>query len=654
MISQPLTWVAWAFLTFAQVSAQAYAQSPVPSQSNAPSQSPSPSQPPAAGGPTATPSAAPKEAALKDSAGVEEKPQPIETLRQKVSKKAKSKTAKKIASAFRALKSKNFSEARALANGLKNDELFSDAFYGIQAMSYRKEAEHGLQKKQYDSVIKNSKKAIDLIFEIQSKHPYSSYLKKSAEDLADCELMIGESMLERGDQPGAMLHFERAFQRLANSNQLGNIAPETIEAYGKGCSKKSTLLCGSWLQRFSTINSKGSEEWKAVAKFFPQIANRGKPPNTARSTQTYKGPDLDQVSFESAMALYQDGKYSSAIKAFYRFLDEYPRSTHRYRARYWMAQGLSQDQQHEKAQRAYEDLLQDAPLTYYGLLASLASGKSAESLIAANFPDAISTDPFLLPQEVYRLRRAERLISEGATAMAEQELREFRSRDHLSNSFLIYLATLHTEAGNHSGAFQILGDLIQRGGGDLVYNSYGLRLIFPTAFYDEIQKASADQKLDPILVLSLIKQESAFQVEAGSTVGASGLMQLMPATAVDTEPGVRRVDLLDPTVNIRVGTKYLKKMLDKYNGNIVFALASYNAGPGALDRWLRDGKAKRGMLDFIELIPYKETREYVGSIIKNYYWYSKRIVGEAPKSLTYFWNMVGPPQPTAAVDGTSH
>lgn len=626
----------------------AFAQSPSPVPSTDPSALaiPAASATPAAQEkPTAQEKHA-KEALLKEP--IEEKPQPIETLRQKVSKKAKSKTAKKIATAFKALKAKNFAEARAQAAGLKNDELFSDAYYGIQALSYRREAEHQLEKKQYDSVIKNAKKAIDLIFEIQSKYPYSSYLKKAAEELADCELMIGQSQLEKGDISGANIQFERAFQRLSNSNQLGNITPETIDAYARGCLKKSTLLCPSWLQRFAAINSKQSEEWKAVAKHFPQIASRGKPPVSSRSTQNYKGPDLDQASFENAMGLYQEGKYSSAIKAFYRFLDEFPRSTHRYRARYWMAQGLSQDQQHEKAQRAYEELLSDAPLTYYGLLASLASGRSAETLIAANFPNAVSTDPFLLPQEVYRLKRAERLISEGATAMAEQELREFRSRDHLSNQFLIYLATLHTESGNHAGAFHILGDLIQRNGGELVYNSYGLRLIFPTAYYDEIQKAAQDQKLDPILVLSLIKQESAFQAEAGSTVGASGLMQLMPATAVETEPGVRRVDLLEPAINIRVGTKYLKKMLDKYNGNIVFALAAYNAGPGALDRWIRDGRSKRGMLDFIELIPYKETREYVGSIVKNYYWYSKRILGESPKSLSYFWNMVGPPQATAA------
>jgi soluble lytic murein transglycosylase len=173
--------------------------------------------------------------------------------------------------------------------------------------------------------------------------------------------------------------------------------------------------------------------------------------------------------------------------------------------------------------------------------------------------------------------------------------------------------------------------------------TYVLGMIFPTPFFDVVRKHAARNDIDPILVLSLVKQESAFTPNIGSGAGAVGLMQLMPATAVEVDPELTRADLLEPDTNIRIGTKYLKWLLTKFNGNIVLALAGYNAGPYAAERWLRANPEKRGMLEFIETIPYKETREYVSGIIRNYYWYSRRLTSDVPKSMTYFWNMYGPP-----------
>ncbi len=571
-------------------------------------------------------------------------PQSIEALRAQLQKKSRSKTAKKISRAIAALKEKKFGLARDLVRSLKNDELFSDYYYGIQASAYFQEAAAALLAGSGESAIRNAKKAIDLEWDIESRFPYSPFLKKLPETLSLSELTLADAYAVRGDTVQAQGFYERAFQRLSHAGNIGVIHPESLGRYAASCQKRASLLCRSWLQRFAQLNTRTSEEGRAIAKYFPDAFEHGRPPGVTRQTQTYKGTDLDQVAFDAAMALYSDGKYGAAIKSFYRFLDEYPRSSHRFRARYWMGQALSQEQQHEKAQRTYEELTRESPLSYYGLLAALASGKNVESEIAGTLPQALNTDPFLLPQEVLRLRRAERFLAEGAPTMAQQELRELKARDALSGPFLIYLSTLQSEAGNHNSAFSILGDLIQRSYPG-VFSSYIVRLIFPVAFYDTIQKTAAQLKMDPILVLSLIKQESAFDDDAASGVGASGLMQLMPATAVETEPGVRRADLLIAETNIRVGTKYLRRMLDKYNGNIAFSLAAYNAGPGAVDRWIRDGKSKKGLLDFIEQIPYKETREYVGSIIRNYFWYSRRLSGEPPKGMAYFWNMYGPPEP---------
>jgi len=106
----------------------------------------------------------------------------------------------------------------------------------------------------------------------------------------------------------------------------------------------------------------------------------------------------------------------------------------------------------------------------------------------------------------------------------------------------------------------------------------------------DIHDAAVSEAIDPRVAFGLVKAESSFRARAVSPVGAVGLTQVMPATARLIVPGTRGTDLLNPDINLRVGFKYLRRLLEQYEGNERLALTAYNRGPGTVDRLLNDGR----------------------------------------------------------------
>jgi soluble lytic murein transglycosylase len=158
---------------------------------------------------------------------------------------------------------------------------------------------------------------------------------------------------------------------------------------------------------------------------------------------------------------------------------------------------------------------------------------------------------------------------------------------------------------------------------------------FPMPFQKEVVAQAREIGLDPAYIYGLIRQESRFVMDARSSVGASGLMQIMPATARWTAKKIGleyKPDMItDRDINLRLGTAYLKLVLDDFDGSQAMAAAAYNAGPGRPRRW-RDGPLMEPAA-WAENIPFAETRDYVKKVLSNAVYYNAMLGGGKPGSL---------------------
>lgn len=146
--------------------------------------------------------------------------------------------------------------------------------------------------------------------------------------------------------------------------------------------------------------------------------------------------------------------------------------------------------------------------------------------------------------------------------------------------------------------------------------------LFPFPYYEEILKYAAEHKVNPLLVISLMRQESTFQPNARSTVGATGLMQIMPATGewVANQINLKGYSLSEPEDNINLGSWYLSHTHQAYDDNSMLAVASYNAGPGNVNSWVKRFSFNDPDV-FVENIPFPETKGYVEAVFSNYWNY---------------------------------
>ncbi|MCF3096776.1 lytic transglycosylase [Aeromonas australiensis] len=273
------------------------------------------------------------------------------------------------------------------------------------------------------------------------------------------------------------------------------------------------------------------------------------------------------------------------------------------RWRYWMARALEVQGQQKPAHDLY---LETANLRgFYGFMAAQRTGvpyriKAQPVKHVPDWRTASQRWPFLL--------RVRELLSMNEMAAARAEWIHNMDRNPVEQR--IEFGHIALNQGWHELA--ILASIRAE-----AWDAIELR--FPKPYRQTFSQMAQERAVNMSLLYAISRQESAFSARAQSPVGARGLMQLMPATAKETAgklgiPYRNEQQLFDPTMNVRLGSAYLKRLLDVYDGNRILAAAAYNAGPGRVKRW-REQSINKPMDVWVESIPYRETRNYVQNVL---------------------------------------
>lgn len=335
--------------------------------------------------------------------------------------------------------------------------------------------------------------------------------------------------------------------------------------------------------------------------------------------------------WKAAWLSLRQGRNEEARKLFEEQIDWYPASPEVPAALYWRARLAEEDHDSNKARPYYEKLADNFRQYYY---ADLARTRLAQLGSATDDPPA---DPILqkitppvipdgivasTPVDDLRVQKSRLLDNAGMIDFSVRELRVAAS-DGGAGWANREIARMFTDNGRYDRALQTLKRAVP--------SYYALEIpalprdcwemLFPRPYWTDLKKYSAANGLDPFLVAALIRQESEFNPGAMSNANAYGLMQLLPATGrtVARSLKVRRFSteqLLSPNTNIQLGTRYFRDLVDRYNGRFEYALAAYNAGADRVDNWLASGPY-RDPQEFVESIPFTETREYVQAILRN-------------------------------------
>ena len=336
------------------------------------------------------------------------------------------------------------------------------------------------------------------------------------------------------------------------------------------------------------------------------------------SNRKYKRDLLVKAVWRKAW-LYRESKdYKKALENF-KILKKIAKNPYTYhRAVFWIGKTYEDLKYNFTACRTFDKLAEEDQYGYYGLLAHNKLRKKSSARQQRDLSTVIDKKTNDLIYWLMYFQEDELL-----SFFIESQYDKISNQKSAGLEEWLKIMWLWSQSGEHLEVFQSFQTIepeLKK-----IFLTKHSSFLFPLSFHEEIKKAGNKSNLSIPLIFSIIRQESAFNPRARSSADAFGLMQVIPSTAkqVSRENKIyynSYRDLYNPSKNILIGTTYLKKLLKKYNNNFILALSAYNAGGTPVDRWKKELE-HWSLLEFIENIPYEETRTYIRLIVRNYIFY---------------------------------
>lgn len=325
----------------------------------------------------------------------------------------------------------------------------------------------------------------------------------------------------------------------------------------------------------------------------------------------------EEAMWGIAWTYYTSGAYDKAVEMLAKMYSLYDEPKYLY----WQARSLESSD--NAASHLYKELI-ERDNNFYGFLARERKGEPA--LTPVSFSEIPITVPSDNP-EIYD--RIEAFLEFSMTKAAVKELVHL-SRKISSPEEFIYVISKLQDLGEFKRAISLASTI--------PYSEKLHRFWYPYAFWDTVNEISKKYGLDPFVALSVMREESRFDTDAKSIAGARGLMQIMPQTAFILDRrlnlGINKDSQLhDVENNVRLGMFYLKSLFNEFK-SLAYVLAAYNAGEQLVRKWEQRGNY-RETDEFIEDIPYPETRNYVKKVMTSYFQYKKFSAVKNPQDRSY-------------------
>jgi len=421
--------------------------------------------------------------------------------------------------------------------------------------------------------------------------------------------------------------FEKAFKVYGEPLGLFHLGRCAIK---RGHDLTATTRFQEFARRYPNMSGAADALWQTGMAYQRRGRHRDARAVFLQLAERYpKSRYADEAAWRAGFALYKTRQFTAASKAFLGLAGRTDEGYMRDQGYYWAGKCFQRLGKEDEAKYWIARASEGFPASYYS-----ARARAVLGIREAVYPSVTDGAPLVVGQSyepsVY-MRKGDMLASVGIYRLAEEEYDRARTV-HQSNLFALDdLVQRYERIRSMHKALQVSGAILmleREQGVPMTLASF--RRLFPTYYWGEISHTAQEMDLDPNLMIAIMRQESAFNNEARSRVGARGLMQVMPATGKamarkENLDSFSTDDLYDPRTSIQLGGRHLSDHMKSFQRDegrqLGLALSAYNAGLTAARRWSRR-LTEKDVDEFVESIPYKETRNYVKLVYRNYQVYS--------------------------------